>query len=427
MSIITLEELYKSDDKFYRLTNETECHRGFQYTTGLNVDVLPFYPTGECMVGGLYFFSSRQLEHFYAYCKDMKYIREVTFEGITAPQIYSEEGKYKCPSFVLSPRKPFYVDDPSLKLDVLSMVSNYTHALRYVKEQTPELCMAAVSNDGYALRYVEKQTDEICIVAIFNNNRYALQYVNEQTHKLCLVAVSENGSALEYVKEQTPEICKAAVSNNAYALEYVKTQTHEICMAAVSNDGWVLRLVKEQTPEICMTAVSKDGESLRLVKEQTPELCLAAVSNDGLSLEYVKEQTPEICIAAVSNDGNAIYYVEDRLVKLCDVHWKSIHESIRSLEDDSDWEQEHGDLCRYPWHYSIAKHIYISEAAKPIVCEDPLPVTNEFEICFIFGLIICVFFGLLKFVILDSSWVPCRIENYSQCFDVDSLMLNPYN
>jgi hypothetical protein len=278
MSIITLEELYKSDDKFYRLTNELENHRGFQYTTGLNVDVLPFNPTGECKSGGLYFFSSRQLEHFSTYCKDIKYIREVTFEGITAPQIYAEKGKYKCHSFVLSPRKPFYIDDPSLKLDVLSIISNDGCVVRFVKEQTTELCLVAVSDSGYALYYVKEQTPEIC-----------------------MAAVSNNGYALEYAKEQTPEICMAAVSNNGYALDDVKEQTPEICMAAVSKNGHVLQYVKEQTPEICMAAVSNNGDALQFVKEQTPEICIAAVSKNGNALQFVNEQTPEICLAAVSN------------------------------------------------------------------------------------------------------------------------------
>jgi hypothetical protein len=233
MSIITLEELYKSDDKFYRLTNPEENHRGFQYTTGLNVDVLPFSPSCEDG-GGMYFFSARQLEHFYNHCANIKYIREVTFEGITTPQIYSEEGKYKCHSFVLSPRKPFYIDDPSLKLNVLSIVFKCNYALGYVKEQTPGICIATVSNDGLVL---------------------------------------------PYVKEQTPEICMAAVSNDGWSLKFVKEQTPEICMAAVFNEGFALQYVKEQTPELCIVAVSKEECALQYVKEHTPEIYKAVLSN----------------------------------------------------------------------------------------------------------------------------------------------------
>jgi hypothetical protein len=300
MSIITLEELYKSDDKFYRLTNPTENHRGFQYNTGLNVDTQTFNPTGKCMGGGMYFFSSLQLEHFYMHCFDMKYIREVTFEGITTPQIYSEEGKYKCHSFVLSPRKPFYIDDPSLNLDVLSIISIRRDMLKHVKEQTPEVCLASVLMDGYALKHVKEQTPELCLSAV-SKNAYALQYVKEQTQELCLASIFNNGNVLQYVKEQTPEVCLAAVSDYGNALQYVKEQTPELCLAAVSDCGNALQYVKEQTPELCLAAVSDCGNALQYVKEQTPELCLVAVSNCGRALQYVKEQTPELRLAANYN------------------------------------------------------------------------------------------------------------------------------
>ena len=39
----------------------------------------------------------------------------------------------------------------------LEAVKNYGHALRYVKEQTPELCLEAVKDNGDALRYVNKK------------------------------------------------------------------------------------------------------------------------------------------------------------------------------------------------------------------------------------------------------------------------------
>ena len=53
---------------------------------------------------------------------------------------------------------------------------------------------------GGALRYVSEQTPEICIAAV-NNWGDALQYVSEQTNEICLAAVKQDGSALQYVSE----------------------------------------------------------------------------------------------------------------------------------------------------------------------------------------------------------------------------------
>ena len=57
------------------------------------------------------------------------------------------------------------------------------------------------------------------IIAI---NPDALRFVKAQTPELCLAAVNQNGCALEYVNEQTPELCLMAVSQNGRALQYVK-------------------------------------------------------------------------------------------------------------------------------------------------------------------------------------------------------------
>jgi len=61
--------------------------------------------------------------------------------------------------------------------DALQAVKLNGFDLRYVKEQTPEICLEAVKKNGYALRYVKEQTPEICLEAV-KLNGYALQYVN---------------------------------------------------------------------------------------------------------------------------------------------------------------------------------------------------------------------------------------------------------
>ena len=58
--------------------------------------------------------------------------------------------------------------------------------------------MKAVESDGDALRYVKDQTHEICLKAV-EQNGYALKYVKDQTHEICLKAVKQNGYALRYV------------------------------------------------------------------------------------------------------------------------------------------------------------------------------------------------------------------------------------
>ena len=48
-----------------------------------------------------------------------------------------------------------------------------------------------------------------------------LEFVKDQTPEICLAAVQQNECALQYIKKQTPEICTVAVKKNGYALALV--------------------------------------------------------------------------------------------------------------------------------------------------------------------------------------------------------------
>lgn len=71
-----LKEVYQSKHQmYYKVTNQDECHLGFQYHDGLNVDTLPFEPEGSCVPGGLYFTDSEHLSKYYRFGR---WIRLVT-------------------------------------------------------------------------------------------------------------------------------------------------------------------------------------------------------------------------------------------------------------------------------------------------------------------------------------------------------------
>ena len=53
-----------SQQTFFKITNEKECHHGFQYQEGLNVLDKPFEPTGTCVEGGLYFSDEDNIHKF---------------------------------------------------------------------------------------------------------------------------------------------------------------------------------------------------------------------------------------------------------------------------------------------------------------------------------------------------------------------------
>ena len=89
-----------------------------------------------------------------------------------------------------------------------------------------EEALEAVKEDGFALRYVHNQTPEICLEAV-KKYGFALQYVHNQTPEICLAAVKRDGHTLQYVHNRTPEICLAAVRQEGKALQYVDPSVFE--------------------------------------------------------------------------------------------------------------------------------------------------------------------------------------------------------
>ena len=64
-----------------------------------------------------------------------------------------------------------------------------------------KLRLEAVRQDANVLRFVRNQTLEICIEAV-RQNGYALSLVREQTKEICITAVMQTGDAIDYVIDQ---------------------------------------------------------------------------------------------------------------------------------------------------------------------------------------------------------------------------------
>jgi len=89
--------------KFYKFTNKNETHNGKKYHTGLNVDILPFNPKGDCEPGGIYF-AREDILGFISY---PGWIREVRLpKGEPVYENPGEPKKWKACRVIFGPRKP---------------------------------------------------------------------------------------------------------------------------------------------------------------------------------------------------------------------------------------------------------------------------------------------------------------------------------
>jgi len=87
---------------FYKITNKGEKHNGLQYKTGLNVDPLPWDPSGDCKSGGIYF--SR--EDIFAFLIYGCWVRKVTIpEDVEVYENPGEPKKWKAHKVILGKRR----------------------------------------------------------------------------------------------------------------------------------------------------------------------------------------------------------------------------------------------------------------------------------------------------------------------------------
>jgi len=103
---------------FYKITNKGENHNDLQYKTGLNVDVLPWNPEGDCEPGGIYF--SR--EDILAFVDYGPWIRRVTIPSDV--EIYEnprEPKKWKAHKVILGERRKI---DVNVVRDLLKQGAN---------------------------------------------------------------------------------------------------------------------------------------------------------------------------------------------------------------------------------------------------------------------------------------------------------------
>jgi hypothetical protein len=143
--------------EFYKLLHKDSIHFGFTYQHGLNVDNIPFNPTGKCSAGGLYFTEIDKVSCWIE--MNSVYIAKVTIPSNAS--VYVETNKFKVDQFILDLDnkvliKDFYMWENEAFCKI-SVSQADVRNLIFVRNQTDELCKLAVRHDWHALKYIKSQ------------------------------------------------------------------------------------------------------------------------------------------------------------------------------------------------------------------------------------------------------------------------------
>ncbi len=155
--------------KYYKALNKNLTHHGFVYKLGLNVDVLPFNPTGSCLPGGLYYTDLEHIAEYFEHYGDL--VAEVEPVG----QIYL---------------------DPEIDLD----------GGKVVKWKTDKLIIKSIEPIE---RFMAKQSNAFKLAAckVYGLN---IKYIIWPTEEMQRIAVQSNWGAHQYIRNPTKAITKLA-------------------------------------------------------------------------------------------------------------------------------------------------------------------------------------------------------------------------
>jgi hypothetical protein len=95
---------------YVKITNNDECHNGFQYQDGLNIVNKPFEQTGSCASGGLYFTDLENVHNFYYYGVWLRIIEIPTDAQVVEDPDTTHGKKWRTDKMILHER--YYLYDP---------------------------------------------------------------------------------------------------------------------------------------------------------------------------------------------------------------------------------------------------------------------------------------------------------------------------
>ena len=194
------EKPFNRNKFYYKILNQTMKHYDFQYQLGLNIDTIPFNPSGSCKPGGLYF---TDLENVFDYMNYGTLIAKIRIPKKAKVHTDTDNmyTKYKADMIYIvsiTPLEDFQSLFDSKTVDQI-LVRSF-NLLQYVKDQTDEICKSLLKQDPYAIQYIRNQTFELCKLAI-DGNPDVLQFVQNPSFELCLYALEKNINVVQFIPD----------------------------------------------------------------------------------------------------------------------------------------------------------------------------------------------------------------------------------
>ena len=225
---------------YYKITNEKECHNGYQYVDGLNILDKPFDSDGCCVEGGLYFTT---IEHIFNFLDYGCHLREITLPENCQWVQDLTKNKYRADKIILG--KKYNLSDP-LTFQLLIERGANIHApdvvvqwasLNNINVHMGYNCVLVWAFRNCHLEIVKwlmKNGIDICVGGV-----YALRLASDSGHLEVVKYLVENG-----VDIHSENNCALQLASENGHLEVVKYLVEKGANIH-ANDNYASRLASE--------------------------------------------------------------------------------------------------------------------------------------------------------------------------------------
>jgi hypothetical protein len=168
-----------------------------------------------------------------------------------------------------------------------------------------------IIEENYILKYIDEQTEEVCSKAV-EKNAENLKYTKNQTDELCLNAIKKSAHYILYVKNANLKLQREAIKRNCFSIKSIKNPDEQIQLEAIKlyTNNKNLKL-SDLTEQFKIKLIEEDADSVFLFSVKSKEMKIAAIKKDfihfnefvdirdELDFEYFRkiftEQPDKIC------------------------------------------------------------------------------------------------------------------------------------
>lgn len=168
--------------------------------------------------------------------------------------------------------------------------------------------MINITEEEFTEKY---QQNPAQVLMIIREKPTWLRFVKNQTEELCIEAIKKNITAFKYVKNQTYNTCTAVLDKSLEYFKYIKEPTLEIKKYLLSKDGTYIKDFENPSEELIIEAVKSKPESIFFISKPSEKVLEVLFKYDGSYLEYYPTENVELQKIAIANNILSINFIKE--------------------------------------------------------------------------------------------------------------------